>query len=303
MRAFTFVLFLASGCSLYFPQSSPGDDSPPPDARVDHDAGQPWPNPPPYPPPPPPPPIDAGPLSGEVARCEDGSIYVAPALTSTLDAPGHGAGQKIGICAGACQSAAVACTSSDCHESAATLCGAAPSLGATCVLDGTGCTAGSAIECPETTRCDEAVLGSSCVCANGRYTCKQETPVSATQAAIVGKWRGMVTPPEFATPYPISLWIYPDGTYWAESPNNSAFYYGGDGPAPDRRIKIQSTSATLGSSADIAIDFGLSPTGNVDPNHGAITALVVNQTNLRFTFFASWFGCSQPFDINLTRDR
>ena len=53
----------------------------------------------------------------------------------------------------------------------------------------------------------------------------------------------------------------------------------------------------MGASADIAIDFGSSPAST-----GALVALVVDATNLRFTFSAAWFGCSQPFDVDLVRD-
>jgi len=56
------------------------------------------------------------------------------------------------------------------------------------------------------------------------------------------------------------------------------------------------TSETVGSWADIAIDFGL-----VSSNMGTLSALVADATTLRFTFSASWFGCGQPFDVNLTR--
>lgn len=76
---------------------------------------------------------------------------------------------------------------------------------------------------------------------------------------------------------------------------SSAFYYGGDGPAPDRKITILSTSAAVGSRADIAIDFGLTI-----PDMGTLSALVVDATTLRFTFSASWFSCGQPFDVSLT---
>jgi hypothetical protein len=295
MRAHLLMLFLVSGCSLYFGQSAPGDDvppgddGPPPDARVSRDAGTwrpdaPW-------------PIDAGTFGGEMARCEDGLIYVAPARDGYADSPGHGAGRLIGKCPGACRSAVVACPSSDCRNAAETLCGAEASIGATCPLEGAACQGSSTIECPEAVSCSSAVPGSSCACASGAYHCKQETPAAATQAAIVGKWRGIVTPLSFAAPYPITLWIYPDGTYWADAANGAiAFYYGGDGPSPDRRITIQSTAQTIGSVADITVDFGVSP-----PNHGAISALVVNATTLRFTYHASWLGCGEPFDINLTR--
>jgi hypothetical protein len=215
------------------------------------------------------------------------------------DQPGHGAGRLIGRCAGACRSAAVACGSADCRDAAQTLCGAPASPGATCPLEGTACRGAEAIQCPETTGCGNAVAGSSCACANGAYHCTQLTAAARIQAAIVGKWRGTVTTPGFTPPYPVTLWIYPDGTYWPDcaAEHCSAFYYGGDGPAPDRRITVLSTADTTGAWADIAIDFGLT----ASPNTGALAGLVVDDTTLRFTFYASWFGCSQPIDVSLTR--
>jgi len=287
MRAYALMLLLASGCSLYFgPPPQSNDDGPPPDSHpAPPDASH------------PPPDAYQPPSGAAMARCEDGQLYVT---TSAMfpDQPGHGAGRLIGHCPGACRSAAVACASADCRDAAQTLCGAPVSLGATCPLEATSCQGSESIDCPESTACSDAVPGSTCACANGRYHCTQATPASRTQAAIVGKWRGVVTTPGFAAPYPITLWIYPDGTYWPDcaSEHCSAFYYGGDGPAPDRKITILSTSETVGSWADVTIDFGL-----IIPNMGTLSALVVNATTLRFTFSASWFSCGQPFDFNLTR--
>jgi hypothetical protein len=288
MRAYALMLLLSSGCSLYYGSSPPfGDDAPPPDAFTVPPDGFIV-----------PPDADQPPASGAaMARCEDGQLYVTTSAVFP-DQPGHGAGRLIGSCPGACRSAAVACTTADCKDATQALCGAPVSVGATCPLQGTSCQGAESIGCPESTACSNAVPGSTCTCANGRYQCRQATPASATQAAIVGKWRGVVTPPGFAAPYPITLWIYPDGTYWPDCQNAhcSAFYYGGDGPAPDRKITILSTSDTVGSWADIAIDFGLTT-----PDKGSLSALVVDATTLRFTFSASWLGCGQPFDVNLTR--
>lgn len=298
MRAFALMLFLASGCSLYFAsnqQPDPGHPSPggiPPDARIPvpdapipPDAYQ------------PPPDAPQPPSGGLMARCEDGQLRVTSADTFAEQGD-HGVGRLIGQCSGSCRSAAVFCTTADCSDAGPTLCGAPASVGATCPLEGSACVGSEVIDCPETTTCGVAVLGSSCGCVNGTYRCTQQTPAAATQAGIVGKWRGTVTTPGFTAPYPITLWIYPDGTYWPDCALDhcSAFYYGGDGPAPDRKITILSTSAGTGAWANIAIDFGLK---SVDM--GALSGLVVDATSLRFTFFASWFGCGQPFDFNLTR--
>jgi hypothetical protein len=163
---------------------------------------------------------------------------------------------------------------------------------------GAACQGTESIDCPETTACSVALPGSTCTCSNGSYRCAQLTTAAAVQAGIVGKWRGIVTTPGFTPPYPITLWIYPDGTYWPDCDldHRSAFYYGGDGPSPRRKITVLSTAAGIGAAADIAIDFGYSPAPT-----GALSGLVVDATNLRFTFSAAWVSCGQPFDVNLTR--
>jgi hypothetical protein len=283
MRAF--ALLLASGCSLYFPSSDDGPTSWPPDGQVPPDALV---------------PTDAYQPGAAIARCEDSQILVVPAPAPFAEPPGHGAGRLIGRCEGPCRSAAVVCASADCRDAAATLCQAAISVGATCPLDGTACVGSESISCPETTACSVALAGSSCACDGGTYRCHQLTAAAATQAAIVGKWRGMVTTPGFQPgSYPVTLWIYPDGTYWPDCSNAfcSAFYYGGDGPSPLRKITILSSSDTLGSWADVAIDFGQGG----PPTIGTLTGLAVDATTLRFTFSPSWFSCGMPFDFNLTR--
>src|SRR5262249_37870349 len=153
------------------------------------------------------------------------------------EAPGHGAGRTIGRCLGACRSAAVLCTSAECANAAQALCDAPISVGATCPLDGTAYQGAESIDCPETTACSSAVPGSTCTCVDGAYRCSQVTAAAMVQSAIVGKWRGTVTTPGFTAPYSITLWIYPDGTYWPDCglANCSAFYYGGDGPSPRRK--------------------------------------------------------------------
>src|SRR5215510_12402155 len=220
MRAFALVLLLASGCSLYFRPSPQSDDGPPPDARPVPPDGYRPPPPDAYQPPPdayqpPPDAYQPPPSGGLMARCEDGQLLVTSAETFPEEG-GHGTGRPIGRCAGSCRSAAVFCTTADCSDAGPTLCGAPASVGATCPLEGSSCRGTESIDCPETTACSVAVVGSHCTCANGTYHCTQQTLAPATQASIVGKWRGTVTTPGFTAPYPITLWIYPDGTYWPD---------------------------------------------------------------------------------------
>jgi hypothetical protein len=305
MRIGAVLLLVASGCSYYF--GSPrdrGDDGPPdaatrPDAHRPPDAGIP---PDAYPPPDASIPPDAAQMTATQARCEDGVLrgVEIPVGVWSPDSPGHGEGRVLGHCATAtCRSAAVMCTSSTCAEGIDTLCSAPISIGATCSLDGTACQGTGSIDCPVVPGCGDPQPGSTCSCANGRYQCAQVTRAAEVQAALVGKWHGTVTPPFFASPYPISMWIYPDGTYWAEctQPNCTALYYGGDGPSPARRITVLSTAALVGAWADIAVDFSFN-----DVTRGTLDALTIDASTLRFTFWDSWSGCVRPFSVTLSRD-
>jgi len=273
------TLILLGGCSLYFNESSSppsGDDHPPGD-------------------PPPPPPPSSGPVA--VVRCEDGVLRRVQVPDFAPTQPGHGAGTTVGQCAGACQSAAFVCPNGNCDGAESALCATAQSVGASCDLEGTACTGGS-IECPATTTCGASLAASACTCSGGVYACTPHGPMATIQQQLVGKWVGTVHPPNFSDDYEVSMWIYPDGTYWAEcnAPDCLAFYYGGDGPYPDRTISILATSESAGAWANIGIYFGFSP-----PNVGNIESLTVSDTQLRFTFNASWLTCAQPFFFNLTR--
>jgi hypothetical protein len=269
------VLICLAGCSLYFHQDSPpgGDDVDAPTVI----------RPP------------AGPVA--IVRCEDSHLLQIGAQDYEPTQPGHSVGIPVGTCAGACRSAAYVCPGGNCAGAETALCAAAPSSGAPCDLQGASCT-GAPVECPATSTCGDSLPGSSCACSGGVYACTPHGSTATIQQQIVGKWQGTVHPPSFSSDYQVSLWIYPDGTYWAQCNDAlcTAFYYGGDGPYPDRTISILSTSPTEGAWANIGIYFGSSP-----PNIGAIQALTVSNTTLRFTFNASWFGCGQPFFFDLTR--
>ncbi|MBA3456049.1 MAG: hypothetical protein H0T42_23325 [Deltaproteobacteria bacterium] len=263
-----------SGCSLYF-HGPDGDDAP----TVKPDSG-------PHPIP------DAG--ENRMERCEGGKLYLVD-FDDWGNQPGHGQGTQVGACGNGCKTAAVLCDGLSCPTGQA-LCSAPPSTGKACQLAGTQCSGSGTIDCPQSTTCGYSVPGSSCTCVNGTYTCTTESSVATVQASLVGKWRGTVTPPSFAQPYQVSLWIYPDGTYWGESVSSSdpTFYYGNDGPHPWRKISVLSTSSTMGSWADVGVFTSF--------NIGALSAMVVTPTKLTFTYNASWHNCGQPFYFNLTRE-
>lgn len=231
-------------------------------------------------------------------RCENTKLYRTE-WDQFHQAP-HGAGTQIGSCPNGCMSAAVLCNQASC-PSGQELCAAEPSTGKQSQLDGSYCTGSATIESPQSTTCGFTVPGSTCTCANGEYSCTPRSDIAGVQATMVGKWRGTVRPPSFSQPYQVSLWIYPDGSYWGECTGGAgasasclAFYYGGDGPHPWRKISVLSTSATEGAWADINQFESF--------NTGAISALVATSTKLTFTYNASWHNCGQPFYFDLTRE-
>jgi hypothetical protein len=244
-------------------------------------------------------PPDAGTIDRtRMARCEDSRLYVVENV-DPFHGPPHGAGRRAGTCEGPCGSAAAFCQTADCAQEAQTLCNAPASIGATCEFEGEACQGTEWLACPHAAACGITVPGSTCLCTDGVFRCVPATAAPAVQAALVGKWQGTVTPP-FAGPYPTTLWIYPDGTYWTEGASgvSSTFYYGGDGPSPDRRIMVLSSSDRVGAVAEVAIEF-TSPT----PSIGELSALVAGDTVLQFAYSPSWTGdsCNTPFEVTLTR--
>ncbi len=283
MRLALFATVLAlSGCQLYFngPEGDDGGGS----------GSQTW-----LP--------DSGPhpdtSGGErMIRCEDNKLYRTS--WDQFDQAPHGAGTQIGSCPNGCKSASLLCEGSSCPSGQA-LCTAPPSTGKQSLLQGSYCTGTATIESPQSTTCGYSVPGSTCTCAGGTYSCTPRTDIATVQTTMVGKWRGTVRPPSFSQPYEVSLWIYPDGSYWGECSGGagggaacSTFYYGGDAPHPWRKISVLSTSATAGAWADIG-QFQ-------DFNTGAISALIATSTKLTFTYNASWHNCGQPFYFDLTRE-
>src|SRR5215510_3250983 len=235
MRVGAVLLLVASGCSYYFgPPRDRGDDGPPPDAATRPDAYRP-PDagvpPDAYPVPDADYPPDAMWIVATQARCEDGVLRAVdlPVRIWLPELPGHGEGRVFGHCATAtCRSAAVMCADSTCAEATDALCSAPISIGRTCELDGAACQGTGSIDCPVVPGCSAPQPGSTCSCANGHYQCAQVTDAAEVQAALVGKWHGTFMPPFASPPYPISMWIYPDGTYWDECAQSdcTAIYFG-----------------------------------------------------------------------------
>jgi hypothetical protein len=235
---------------------------------------------------------DAQPAGNEMIVCEDGVVR----LTSWnyQESLPHGVATEVATCGtGECQAASALCDG-DCNAAVIAVCNAAPAGVPTSELQGASCTADA--QSPLVTGCGMSVPGSNCDCVDGVFACTEATPVAATQAALVGKWRGLVTTP-WGDPYEGSLWIYPDGSYWAETEGAvypPIFYYGYNGPHPDLRIQLLSVDAATGSYGHVA----------QWPDHagGQISGLVVTASTLAFTFNASWHNCAQPITFDLTRE-
>jgi hypothetical protein len=274
----------ATGCTLYFGgESSYDDEYYPPDAY-------------PYYP-------DAGPYPQAAlsfARCED-SLFRQLNLDElpTYTMPGHGAGTPAGTCSDGCRSAIAQCASStNCLQAYQAVCNAPVATGPKAPQQGQSCTGSSTLTYTTTNQCGQVYPGGTCTCdSSGKYACTSSVDTAAVHAKLVGKWHGTVTPPSFATPYQVSLWIYPDGTYWAECASSNCYaplYYGGNGPHPWRKINVLSVGDQIGATANIGMFYS--------SNLGAMTSIFVTDTTLRFNLYAAWFGCSQAFDFNLTRD-
>ncbi len=236
-----------------------------------------------------------GPLVG-YGRCEDGMLYHVLVPFGRSEQPPHGTGAALGKCPGACASAVVGCSDAACSNAAASLCEAPPARGKACPLEGTSCSGTGTIACSEVTPCSGTITGSTCTCTGGAYGCTPDPELAAVHASLVGKWHGSVDPPEFSPPYDVSLWIYPDGTYWAECTTLGpcmAFYYGGDGPHPERTIRVAAVSPA-GAQAEIGQFEG--------QQSGELSNLVVDGDTLTFTYKATWHDCDQPFAFTLARE-
>lgn len=276
-----FVLALAS-CTLYFEND---------DDRVDWDDDVPL-GPQPPDPDEPLPPDDGAPV---LIRCEDGVLRKG-AFGWHDTTPNHGVGPEVGRCAGSCKAASAVCaTATDCNAAAIEVCTAAPAGAPASPLEGEACSPGETVASPAATRCGQSVPGATCGCTAGALACTEATPIAATHAAMVGKWRGTAQTSFDGRAYPVGLWIYPDGSYWAETAGfEPAFYYGFNGPHPDLRFQLLSVDPVAGAYGDL--------TSWVSDPTGQVSALVVTPTQLSFTYHAAWHNCAQPITFDLTRE-
>jgi hypothetical protein len=143
-----------------------------------------------------------------------------------------------------------------------------------------------------------------CSCTGGTWQCEPACAdglCSAEEvlAAMAGSWEGMVSPPPFTSPYPVTLEIQPNGRYEANCPleDCTAFYYDSDAPHDLKRLWIEAQTE-LG--AFVAIDiFGNGP----GTSHGTLRPVHVDGDTMSFTFIDSWSGCGREFDFTLQRVR
>jgi hypothetical protein len=244
------------------------------------------------------------------AWCEGGNLYRIPPVHDQPSCPPELPGDQFGICAWGCASNEpitcwpdAPCTLLDvpalCYQ---------PPGAATCALDGLACDAEGALEpCAAELACSSLVQVGSCACAEGTWRCEPACAdglCSAEEvlAAMVGTWQGMVDPPPFSAPYPVTLEILPDGHYIGDCPleDCTTFYYGMDGYHDLARLWVEAQTE-LGAFVAIELVFG--PNGSTATSPGLLRGVRVDADTMTFTFIDAWLGCVRPFEFTLQRVR
>jgi hypothetical protein len=304
-RLALFAVLTLAGCNLYFgpdPNGGSGGGTawPPPDAGwvpppIDASCGG-LPDATPGP--------DAPPPGYTFATCVDGELVKSGVLpTDVAPADLAHTGTAFQACGSRCRAPVGVYECLDdasCSGAAQYLCEpdtACPADGActgtgtsTCSTSGPGC----AIE----------VQTEVCTCSGGKESCASPctdglcSPLEVVHA-LAGHWQGTVYPPSFASPYQVDLVIGKDGhldPHVIGGPGYyTAFYYGQDGPDPNRWFQILAETPT-GAIGTVGVEF--SPQ-EILP--GLVTGVHVTSSKLHFTFWDSWLDCSRPFVFDLTR--
>ena len=170
-----------------------------------------------------------------------------------------------------------------------------------CPADG-ACSGSGTSTCSAAAGCGISVQTEVCTCTGGKEVCQSPctdglcSPLDVL-AKMAGHWHGIVTPPDFASPYEVDLVIGKDGHL---NPHGSgyytAFYYGQDGPDPNRWFNILAETPS-GAVGLVGVEF--SPQ-EILP--GLVTGLHVSADRMKFTFWDSWLSdCTRPFAFDLTR--
>ena len=245
--------------------------------------------------------IPAPPASYTFATCEGGKL-VRSAPQATDVAPADLAkGDVFGACNGRCRAPVDAydCQGDPtCAGAAAWLC----EPDAACPADG-ACTGTGTQVCGAPAGCGIEVQTEACACADDQETCPSPcadglcSPIEVLHA-LAGHRQGTVTPPPFADPYPVDIFIEPDGHLITEGCGlYTAFYYGGDGYDPNRYFDITAETSS-GAVGSVGVFF--SPQ-EILP--GMVTGVHVTADQLTFTFWDSWLsgGCDLQFQYALHR--
>jgi hypothetical protein len=277
MRGVLVGACLLAGCELYFgpgeqPQQQHADARRSVDATRADAHGYPDADPP-----------DAHPSSFTFATCAGGQLYRSD--PQATDVPPADPGAAYASCAGACITPGGVY---DCLGDP-TCAGAGPWLCA------------SQAGCPRLPACGTGPYGSglsNSVCAGAGGCSDGLCSPLAVLHAIAGHWQGTVTPPSFSPPYGVDLVIAADGhvsPHRDDGQYGVAFYYGDDGPNPDRWFRI-GTVTPDGAVGTVGVMF--SPQ-EILP--GLVTELHVDATHLTFAFWDGWLDCTRRFDFALTR--
>ena len=170
-----------------------------------------------------------------------------------------------------------------------------------CAQEQTACTSageGATEGCAALEACAGAVAVGQCTCTTGAWSCAPacfdgQCSAAAVQAALVGSWEGIVSPPSFSSPWTVHLDIGADGTWRGAvtGPCNHQvpFYYGGTGG----QIVVQGQT-DVGAFAAISIGFG-------SDTLGVLEGLQVTPDTLQFTFVDAWLSCTRRFAYELHR--
>jgi len=287
------VLIVCAGCNLYF-GPDPGGHQRQPDGGVGPDGCT-------LPPDASRPPPDAPPSGYWFATCVDGEIVLGDVQSEDVPPADLGTNHAvIASCHSRCRAPVGIyeclgdpnCTGADRY-----LC----EPDSVCPDDG-ACAGSGTSTCSTSAACGITVQTEVCTCVGNVESCASPctdglcSPLDVL-AKLAGHWHGVVTPPDFASPYEVDLYIGKDGHLTAYgSGEYTAFYYGYDGSDPNRWITILAETPT-GAVGFVGVEF--------DPQEilpGLVTGVHVSADRLKFTFWDSWLSdCTRPFVFDLTR--
>jgi len=253
---------------------------------------------------------DRGPVDCfSYAWCEEGRLYrIPPIHEQDSCGPVPELAQQFGVCEWGCATTEAIwcwpdapCTLLETRE----LCYLPPES-VTCIRAGECSSEGATEPCPAEVACGGLVQVGSCTCTDGAWQCAPACADGLCSAAevldaMVGTWQGMVDPPPFADPYPVTLEFLSDGHFIGDCPREdcTAFYYGIDGYHDLARVWVDAQTE-LGAFVSIELVFN-EETDSTAVAPGLLRGLRIDGDLMTFTFIDAWLGCVRPFEFALQR--